>query len=268
MTETSWLLCQPDVYGPSQYGVQSQGGTVLRGETNMTVHNRVNSLKSAKTPRARIRVVIVEDEALFREMLVGALSRQSNLEVVDTADDAENAIALARTARPDVMLMDIELGGEMDGIDAALAIKRESPQIGILILSSHDNPRYVTSLPLGESTGWGYLLKQTVRDIATLGQAIEGCARGLVVMDPAVMTKLHPREESAVGALTPRQQEVLRLLAEGLSNAAIARRLSLEERSVESYINVIYQHLGLSGESEINMRVKAALAFLKSLQAW
>lgn len=212
----------------------------------------------------KIRVAVVEDEALFREMLAGALSRQAGLEVVDAASNAEEAIALARKARPDVVLMDIELDGEMDGIEAALTIKRDHPEIGILILSSHDNPRYVTTLPLGESTGWGYLLKQTVRDVSALVQAIEGCSRGLVVLDPAVVARLQVREGSAAGALTPRQQEVLRLLAEGFSNAAIARQLSLEERSVESYINVIYQHLGLSGESEINMRVKAALAFVKS----
>jgi DNA-binding NarL/FixJ family response regulator len=209
---------------------------------------------------------VVEDEALFREMLVGALSRQAGLEVVDTAEDGEQAIALARRVKPDVMLMDIELAGEMDGIEASLAIKREHPEIGIVILSVHDDPLYVTSLPLGESTGWSYLLKQTVRDIATVVQAIEGCARGMVVLDPAIMAKLHPRQGSAILRLTPRQQEVLRLLAEGLSNAAIARQLTLEERSVESYINVIYQHLEISGEPEINMRVKAALAYLKSSQ--
>lgn len=215
----------------------------------------------------KTRIVIIEDEALFREMLVDALSRQAGLEVVGTAEDGEQAIALARTVRPDVMLMDIELAGEMDGIEASLAIKNENPGIGIVILSAHDDPLYVTSLPLGESAGWAYLLKRTVRDISMVVQAIQGCARGMVVMDPAVLARLHPREGSAVISLTPRQQDVLRLLAEGLSNAAIARQLVLEERSVESYINVIYQHLGLSGEPEINMRVKAALAFLRSSQA-
>ncbi len=211
-------------------------------------------------------MAVIEDEALFREMLVGALSRQPGLEVVATTDRGEKAIAIARDVGPDAVLMDIELAGEMDGIEAALAIKRENPDIGIVILSSHDDPRYLTSLPLGESTGWAYLLKQTVRDLSTVVLAIEGCARGMVVMDPSVMARVKPREDSEVGMLTPRQQEVLRLLAEGLNNSAIARKLSIEERSVESYINVIYQHLGLSGEPEINMRVKAALAFLKSSQ--
>ena len=214
----------------------------------------------------KTRVAVVEDEALFREMLVGALSHQAGLEVVGTADTAEKALALARNVKPDVILMDIELAGEMDGIEAARAIKKESPQIGIVILSAHDDPRYVTSLPLGESAGWAYLLKQTVCDLSAVVLAIEGCARGMVVMDPSMMVKLQPREGSDVSRLTPRQKEVLRLIAEGYNNSAIARQLTLEERSVESYINIIYQHLGLSGEPEINMRVKAALAFLKSSQ--
>ena len=215
-------------------------------------------------PEKKIKVAVVEDEALFCEMLVGALSRQTGMEVMATAEKAEQAIAIARDAAPDVVVMDIELAGEMDGIEAALAIKKENPGIGIVILSSHDDPRYLTSLPLRESEGWAYLLKQTVRNLSTVVLAIEGCARGMVVMDPSLMAKLSPREGSVVDRLTPRQQEVLRLLAEGLSNAAIARELALEEKSIEGYTNVIYQHLSLSGEPEINMRVKAALAFLKS----
>ena len=228
--------------------------------------DRRSAVRSRKMPEEKIRIAVIEDEALFREMLVGALSREARLEVVGTADNAEKAIALARAAKPDVMLMDIELAGEMDGIEAALEIKRARPEIGIVILSSHDDPRYVTSLPLGESAGWAYLLKQTVHDLSAVILAIEGCVRGMVVMDPSMMAKLRPREGSEVGRLTSRQQDVLRLLAEGFSNAGIARKLVLEERSIEGYINVIYQHLGLSGESEINMRVKAALAFLKSSQ--
>lgn len=238
----------------------------MKREVLSSVPNKARDVRTERISGQKIRVAVVEDEALFREMLVGALSRQVGLEVVDTAEDGEQAIALARKVKPDVMLMDIELAGEMDGIEASLAIKKESPGIGIVILSVHDDPLYVTSLPLGESSGWAYLLKQTVRDIATVVQAIEGCARGMVVMDPAVMAKLRPREGSAVVRLTARQQEVLRLLAEGLSNAAIARQLALEERSVEGYTNIIYQHLGLSDEPEVNMRVKAALAYLKSSQ--
>jgi DNA-binding NarL/FixJ family response regulator len=239
---------------------------VLYREALIFTPKRASKVKLRRMPVKKIRVVVVEDEALFREMLVDALSQKSGLEIVGKTDDAEKAIALVRQTKPDVILMDIELAGKIDGIDAALAIKKEDPEIGIVILSAHDNPRYVTSLPLGESAGWAYLLKQTVSDVSTVVQTIEGCARGMVIMDPAVMAKLNPRRGSNVYGLTPRQQDVLRLIAEGYNNATIARELALTERSVESYINVIYQHLGLAGESEANMRVKAALAFLKSSQ--
>ena len=239
---------------------------VLYREAPIFAPKHTRKVKLRGMPVEKIRVLVIEDEALFREVLVDALSQKADLEIVDTTDDAEKAIALARQTKPNVIVMDIELSSKMDGIDAALAIKRENPEIGIVILSAHDDPRYVTSLPLGESTGWAYLLKQTVRDLSTVVKAIEGCARGMVVMDPAVMAKLHPRKGSNVYRLTSRQQDVLRLLAEGFNNATIAKKLELTERSVESYINVIYQHLGLTKGSEINMRVKAALAFLKSSQ--
>jgi DNA-binding NarL/FixJ family response regulator len=239
---------------------------VLYRETLIFAPKHTRKVKLRRMPVEKIKVLVIEDEALFREVLVDALSREGGLEIVGMTDDAEKAIALARQTKPNVILMDIELAGKVDGIDAALAIKKEDPEIGIVILSAHDNPRYVTSLPLGESAGWAYLLKQTVRDVSAVVQTIEGCARGMVIMDPAVMAKLHPRQGSNVYRLTRRQQDVLRLLAEGFNNATIARGLALTERSVESYINVIYQHLGFAGESEINMRVKAALAFLKSSQ--
>jgi len=218
---------------------------VLYREAPIFAPKHTRKVKLRGMPVEKIRVVVIEDEALFREVLVDALSLQAGLEIVGTTDDAEKAIALARETKPNVMVMDIELSSKMDGIDAALAIKRDNPEIGIVILSAHDDPRYVTSLPLGESTGWAYLLKQTVRDLSTVVQAIEGCARGMVVLDPAVMAKLHPRKGSNVYRLTSRQQDVLRLLAEGFNNATIAKKLALKERSVESYINTIYQHLGL-----------------------
>jgi DNA-binding NarL/FixJ family response regulator len=239
---------------------------VLYREALIFAPKHTREVKLRGMPVEKIRVVVVEDEALFREVLVDALSQKTGLEIVDATDDAEKAIVLARQTKPDVVLMDIELASKVDGIDAALAIKRENPEIGIVILSAHDDPRYVTSLPLGESAGWAYLLKQTVSDVSTVVQAIKGCARGMVVMDPAVMAKLHPRKGSHVYRLTSRHQDVLRLLAEGFNNATIARKLALTERSIESYINVIYQHLGLAKEPEINMRVKAALAFLKASQ--
>ncbi|MBL7119336.1 MAG: response regulator transcription factor [Dehalococcoidia bacterium] len=212
------------------------------------------------------RVVIVDDEALFRELLRRTLSAEPGLEVVGVAGDGETAIHLAMEANPDVVLMDIELPGEMDGIEAALRIKKEMPQTGIVILSAHSDRRYVTSLPLEDSQGWAYLLKQTAPDLAAVVRAIEGSKAGMVVLDPAVVANLQPRQGSAVAGLTPRQQEVLELLAQGYSNAAIAQRLTLSQKSVETYINAIYQGLHLSNEPDIHARVKATILYLENSQ--
>ena len=133
------------------------------------------------------RIVVVDDEALFRELLVRTLSAEPGLEVVGQADDGETAVILSREQRPDVVLMDIELPGDMDGIEAALQIKNESPETGVVILSAHSERRYVTSLPLEDIQGWAYLLKQTVPDLATIVRAIQGSKPGMVVLDPAVL---------------------------------------------------------------------------------
>lgn len=209
------------------------------------------------------RIIVVDDEDLFRELLSHTLSAQPELEVVGNAVDGETAVSMAREQKPDVVLMDIELPGEMDGIEAALKIKTERPETGIVILSSHSERRYITSLPIDEIGGWAYLLKQTVPDLATLTRAVHGSKAGMVVLDPTVVANLRPRKGSAVARLTPRHQEVLELLAQGHNNAAIAQQLSLSEKSVETYINSIYQELHLSNEPGIHARVRATLMFME-----
>jgi DNA-binding NarL/FixJ family response regulator len=124
----------------------------------------------------------------------------------------------------------------------------------------------VTSLPLGEKPGWSYLLKQTVPDVATVARAIQSSIDGMVMLDPGVVASLRPRASTALARLTPRQLEVLRLIAQGFNNAAIAERLVLAEKSVETYINAVYQELGLSGEPGVHARVKAAILFLEESQ--
>jgi DNA-binding NarL/FixJ family response regulator len=211
-------------------------------------------------------VLIVEDEALFGELLRRTLAAEPGLEVLGVAQDGETAVRLAREARPDAVLVDIELPGEMDGIEAALRIKGERPETGIVILSNHRDRRYITSLPLEESPGWSYLLKQTVPDLATVVRAIQESMRGMIMLDPALVASLRPRRGSAVERLTPRQQGVLELIAQGYNNAAIAELLILAEKSVETYINAIYQELGLSREPDIHARVKATLFYLQESQ--
>ncbi len=213
-----------------------------------------------------IRVLIVDDHVFFSEVMQRTLSAEPKLDVVGVSHDGETAVELARKAKPDVVLMDIELPGELDGIEAGRRIKEASPETGIVVLSAHDDRRYIMSLPLEESTGWSYLLKQSVPDTATVVRAIEGSARGMMVLDPAVVMGLRPKQDSAVSGLTPRQREVLELIAQGFNNAAIADRLVLTERSVETYIHAIYQQLNLSGEQDIHARVRATLSYLQDAE--
>ena len=212
------------------------------------------------------KIVIVEDEALFRELMRRTLAEEPGMQVLGEAEDGETAIRLVRELKPDVVLMDIELRGEMDGIEAALAIKNERPEVGIVVLSMHGDRRYVTSLPLEDSKGWAYLLKQTVPDLAVVKHAIEGVKSGMLVLDPALTENLRPKDGSLIAGLTPRQRSVLELIAQGYNNAAIAESLNLSKKSVETYINVIYQELGLTDELDVHARVKASLIYLQDLR--
>lgn len=214
-----------------------------------------------------LRLLVVEDEALFREMLVMTLEDEPGLEVVGQADTGQSAINLAAEQQPDVVLMDIEMPGDYDGIDAGIEIRKTHPSTGIVLLSSHRDRRYFTSLPADQQSGWSYLLKQSVGDVATVVRAIRGSAAGMVVLDPALIGEMRPKPDSALSRLTPRQHDVLELIAQGYSNAAIADELSLTERSVETYVSVVYQELGVSGEREIHARVKATLMALEESTA-
>ena len=212
---------------------------------------------------AIIRIMIVEDEGLFRDMLKISLSGVPNLEVVEAVSDGNAAIEAADRVYPDVILMDIELGSDPNGIAAGRAIKQEHPEIGIVILSSHRERQYLSLISAEESSGWSYLLKQSVSDSGALARAIEGAASGLVVMDPTVVNSLKPRKGSVTAGLTPRQQEVLNMMAQGYNNAAIAEKLVLGTKSVENYINAIYQELNLSHNGPLHPRVQAVLNYIK-----
>ena len=129
-------------------------------------------LESGVASTFNARVLIVDDEALFAELMGRSLSAEGGIEVVGVASDGEAAVEMANDLKPDAILMDIELPGSIDGIEAAVQIKRTQPETGVMILSSHSDRRYVTSLPIQEIPGWAYLLKQTVPDLRTLIRAI------------------------------------------------------------------------------------------------
>jgi DNA-binding NarL/FixJ family response regulator len=209
-----------------------------------------------------IRLLIVEDEKLFREMLRRILDAEPEVTVIGVAETGEEAVTQAESLQPDVVMMDVELPGEMDGIDAALVIKAARPETGIVILSAHKERRYLMSVPIEDSAGWAYLLKQSVPDMSTVIRAIQGTMMGMMVLDPAVVSGLSPRRNTSISRLTPRQLDVLELIAQGFNNAAVAGALTLTEKSVETYINAIYQELGLSGEPGQHARVMSTLRFL------
>ena len=143
-----------------------------------------------------VRILIVEDEGLFRDMLKISLGSLTNLEVVGAVSDGSAAVEVAARLLPDVVLMDIELGCDPNGIAAGRAIKEEHPGIGIIILSAHKEWEYLNMMAAQELSGWSYLLKQSVTDAEALMRAIEGAASGLVVMDPFVVHNMRPRQGS------------------------------------------------------------------------
>ena len=210
-----------------------------------------------------IKVMIVEDEGLFRDMLKISLSSFPNLEIVDAVSSGEAALRASKELSPDVVLMDIELGSEPNGIATAKMIREANPKTGIVILSVHKDKEYISSLSMDEAAGWSYVLKQSVGDTSALGRAIEGSASGFVVLDPEVVVGLKPRQGSFSSRLTPRQQEVLALMAQGYNNAAIANKLVLGHKSVENYINAIYQELNLSQSGRVHPRVSAVLSYIQ-----
>jgi DNA-binding NarL/FixJ family response regulator len=210
-----------------------------------------------------IQVVIAEDEGLFRDMPTRALSAHPNISVMHSVGDGESAVKVAREMHPDVVLMDIEMGTGLNGIEAGRLIKEEHPEIGIVILSSHRDKEYVTAMPLERAEGWCYTLKQSVSDVESLTRALEGAASGLMVLDPQLVESLRPGASGQLEGLTPRQWEVLQLIAKGFSNSAIAERLVLSEKSVENYINAVYQQLQITRGDRIHPRVKAVLVYLQ-----
>lgn len=210
-----------------------------------------------------VKVLIVENEGLFRDMLKISLGSIPNMEIVDAVSDGHAAIQTSSQLQPDVVLMDIELGGEPNGIEAGKTIKSNHPEMGMILLSAHKEREYVNMIASDDLSGWSYVLKQSVSDAEALVRAIEGAACGLVVMDQGVVNSMKPRKGSDTAGLTPRQQEVLSMMAKGYNNSSIAENLVLGTKSVENYINAIYQELHLGHNGSLHPRVQAVLTFIR-----
>jgi len=219
----------------------------------------------AEHARGRIRVVVVEDEDLYREMLVSILSLRPQFEVVGSFATGADALVQVPKLKPDVLLTDIVLGGGMNGIQLGLKLRRAHERLGITLLSNHLKASILSAIPEDDLRGWAYLHKTAVKNIGVIERAIVGTADGMVVLDPGIMASAQ-RNQRAPLELTPRQIDVLHFMAQGYSNEGIAERLGLTEKTVSNYINSIYQRLAIEGDNPyVQPRVSAVLYYLKEL---
>ena len=215
-----------------------------------------------------IRLVLAEDHYLVREGLRRLLEAQPDLEVAAVCGDLDSLLAAVDAERPDVVVTDIRMPpAETDeGIQAAERLRETHPDVGVVVLSQYANPAYVLALLEGGSARRAYLLKERVTDLEQLVVAIRAVAEGGSVIDPKVVEALVAEnargEESPLSELTPRERDVLREMAEGKNNAAIADALFLTERSVEKVIHSIFLKLGLTWETAVHKRVKAVILYL------
>lgn len=217
----------------------------------------------AALPERTITVAVVEDEPLMLDLLRVALQQHPGLAVVGVFKQGEEALQRIPPLQPQVALLDIDLGRGLSGIQLGFLLREQLPTLGIVLLSNHWVPHFLATLPPHMMAGWCYLLKRSVADVDTLARAIQGAAAGLVVLDPYVVARRQPRPGGSLTRLTPRQREVLSLIALGFTNTAIAQRLGLAASTVENQLNQIYQELGLAEEhAEFNPRVRAALRYL------
>ena len=215
-----------------------------------------------------IRIVLAEDQYLVREGLRRVLETQEGLEVVSVCGDLDSLLVTVAAEDPDVVVTDIRMppGNTDEGIQAATRLRETSPEVGVVVLSQYATPGYMLALLNGGSERRGYLLKERVNDPEQLVAAIRAVAEGGSVFDPKVVETLVAEnvrsEESPLNELTPRERDVLREMAEGKNNAAIAQALVLTERSVEKVIHSIFLKLGLTWEPAVHKRVKAVVLYL------
>jgi DNA-binding NarL/FixJ family response regulator len=214
-----------------------------------------------------IRVVVAEDNLLVREGLERLLELQADVEVVASCPDLDALLEAVENARPDVVVTDIRMPPDHtdEGIRAARQLRDEHPTVGVVILSQFSDPSYALALLEEGSERRAYLLKDRIDDVDQLVGAVRVVAGGGSVVDPKVVEALVAARgsgDSPLDELTPREADVLRAMAEGKNNAAIADALVITERSVEKYVHTIFAKLGIAWEPNINRRVKAVLVYL------
>lgn len=215
-----------------------------------------------------LRVVVGEDSFLTREAISALLNDTAGIDLVAACEDAESLRAAIERERPDVVLTDIRMPPDHrdEGIRLANELRETRPEIGVVVLSQHAEPTYAVLLFEDGSHGRAYLLKESLRDRDELVRAVVTVADGGSVVDPLIVDELleiqRQRRDTPLDRLTPRELEILGLIAEGRSNAAIAEKLVVTKRAVERHINSIFLKLGLRESDDVSRRVKAALLYL------
>jgi len=212
-----------------------------------------------------MRVVIAEDSVLLRAGLV-ALLEDAGFEIVGEAADAEDLLRKVRAHRPELVVTDIRMPPTQtdEGLRAAQQIRSELPEIGLMVLSQHIDEGYALELLQGSAEGVGYLLKDRVADFDAFVDALRRVAARGSVLDPEVVSQLlgRRRGDDPLDRLTPRERQVLALMAEGRSNHAVARELFVTERAIEKHVTSIFSKLGLSAAEDGHRRVLAVLQYL------
>jgi DNA-binding NarL/FixJ family response regulator len=212
-----------------------------------------------------VRVVVADDSTLLREGLVRLLE-EGGLEVVGQAGDGEELLRKVRAHKPDVAVVDVRMPPTHtdEGLRAAREIRAELPQVSVLVLSQYVEVAYARELLAESAEGLGYLLKDRVSDVEALTDAVRRVGAGGSALDPEVVSQMlgRRRDDDPLEQLTPREREVLGLMAEGRSNGAIAAELVVSERAVEKHVTGIFSKLDLGASSEDHRRVLAVLHFL------
>jgi DNA-binding NarL/FixJ family response regulator len=213
-----------------------------------------------------VRVVIADDAVLLREG-AARLLEEAGFEVVAQAADADELLRKVRAHKPDVAIIDVRMPPDNadDGLRAALTLRDELPDLGILLLSQYVEDSYLGQLLGGGGEGVGYLLKDRVAEVDRLSDAVRRVAAGGSVLDPEVVAHMmgRRREEGPLDALTDREREVLSLMAEGRTNRAIASELFVSERAIERHVTNIFVKLDLPATGHDHRRVLAVVAYLR-----
>src|SRR5689334_10427382 len=214
----------------------------------------------------RLRVVIAEDSVLLRAGLTKLIADSGGFEVVEAVADAEQLLRAVEQHRPDVVVVDVRMPPTHtdEGIQAALVIRRQYPRTAVLVLSQYVEERYATDLLSTQTSGIGYLLKDRVAHVSEFLDALRRVAGGGAALDPEVVAQLLVRRrDDPMERLTPREQQVLRLMAEGRSNTGIAEALRVTHSAVEKYVSSIFGKLDLPPTDTDHRRVLAVLRFLR-----